>query len=825
MNYYSHFPFPIFIAYFLFTTFIYAHNQGIQQNHSENTFNGSVLLAGEPNQQTADSINGVQGVAVSDGLNVVITDENGRFELPYRPETRFIFITVPAGYKVYDKHYLKAASAMDEYNFRLLQHPVSAEEEIRFIHLTDNESFIDNGWIQPVRDYAANARVSFIIHTGDICYERGMNFHGRHVTAETMGVPVFYCVGNHDLEKGKYGEEVFENNFGPVYYSFEAGNTHFIVTPMPGGTHPPSYTTEDIYRWMVNDLKHVDPSKNVVMFNHFIRTSNDEFVFGINDREQIDLSKYQLKAWIYGHHHSNYLQQHKSNGVVSVQSSPPNKGGINHSPSNFLLHTINHSGELKVVPKYNFLNNHISVISPNGTQCALDDKGNVMVSVNTYATQADTRKVEFRINDHQQWISLNEHTDWNWAGQYLVSDLSRKNPQKITVRVTLENGDSFSTIRYFSLANNHSVNDSPNHEHANNIDGQDTEVYALDWVINVGANIWMCSPVYSDDLVYIATSDVFSLENNHVSAFDASTGKLRWKHKTDQPVKNNISLHNGHILFTDQEGISYALNAESGELVWRKDLGRNSVTNFISGSIASNGVYYTGYGDYLTAIDVSQGDIVWKSSSWNGGFGSTANHMIADSILIIGANWQALHGHNMNSGEQIWSVAEENIRYSSNTPVWYDDTLFVAALNSLVKMNPFSGDIYSVRPVSYNLQVATTPLVSDQSIIMGTSREGMVAFNRNTMDEEWKVKPGEALIFTAPYSGPPSATVESSPVRAGDHIIFGASDGFLYIVNHDSGEVVQKTELGAPVFGSVRVDGSKMFVADFSGNLTKFTIK
>ncbi|MFW5758572.1 MAG: PQQ-binding-like beta-propeller repeat protein, partial [Bacteroidota bacterium] len=674
-------------------------------------------------------------------------------------------------------------------------------------------------------DYANNAGVSFIIHTGDICYEKGMNFHGQHVTSETMGVPVFYCVGNHDLEKGKYGEEVFENNFGPVYYSFEAGNTHFIVTPMSGGTHPPSYTTEDVYRWMVNDLKHVDPSKNVVMFNHFIQTSGDEFVYGINDREQIDFSKHQLKAWIYGHHHSNYLQHHKTSGVVSVQSSPLNKGGINHSPSNFLLHTINHSGELKVVPRYNFINNHIGVISPNGNQCALDIKDNLMVSVNTYTTQSETRNVEFRINDHRQWISLSEHTDWNWAGKYPLSDLSKEEPQQITVRVTLENGDSFSTIRYFSLENNDSLKDFPSHKKANNSNGELKEVYTLDWIRNVGANIWMCSPVSPGGVVYVATSDVFSLENNHVSAFDASNGKLRWKHKTGQPVKNNISLHNGYILFTDQQGISYALNADSGELVWRKDLGRNSVTNFISGSIASNGVYYTGYGDYLTSVDITQGDILWKSTSWTGGFGSTANHMIADSILVIGANWQALHGHNMNSGEKIWSVAEENIRYRSNTPVWYDDTLFVAALNSLVKMNPFSGDIYSVHPVPYNLQVATNPLISDQSIILGTSREGMVAFNRNTMDEEWKVKPGEALFFTAPYSGPPSATVESSPVRAGDYIIFGASDGFLYIVDPEGGEVVQKTELGAPVFGSVWVEGKNIFVADFSGNLSKFTVK
>ena len=819
------FVFAAIVAMGLLASFVSGQNQSHPENNPEKMFRGSVFVAENTHEQTYSSGQGIQGVAVSDGLNVVVTDNHGRFQLPYRHEARFIFITVPAGYKTLDRHYLKAESTANEYNFMLLQHPVSAEDEIRFIQLADTETYTDNGWIQPVRDYAVNARVSFIIHTGDICYEQGMIFHGRYVTPETMGVPVFYCIGNHDLEKGKYGEEVFENIFGPVYYSFQAGNTHFIVTPMPGGTHAPSYTTKDVYRWLVNDLKHVDPSKNVVMFNHFIQTTNEDFIYGISDQEQVRLSDHHLKAWIYGHHHSNYLKHHKVNGVVSVQSSPPNKGGINHSPSNFLLHTINHSGELEVLPRYNFLNNHIGVLSPNGVQCALDDNGNVIVSVNTYTTRSETQNVEFKINDQKEWISLNGNTDWNWAGKYNASALNRGESQRISFRVTLENGDSFSTTRYFVLPDVAPFYEMPSRESNITDDGKHANKYILEWSNNAGANIWMSSPVYSDGLVYVATNDVFTLQNNYVVAYDAKTGNLRWKHKTGNPVKNNLSIHKGHILFTDQEGKTYALNADNGTLVWEKDLGRNTLTPFISGSIAHNGIYYTGYGNYLTAVDIRNGASVWKSISWDGGFGSTANHIIADSILIVGANWQALYGHNINTGEQVWSVAEENIRFRSSTPIWHDDTLFVAALNSVVRMNPYTGKIYSVHPVSYNLQVATTPLVCDELIVLGTSREGVVAFDRLTMEEKWKVKPGESLIYTAPYSGPPSATVESPPVRAGKHIVFGASDGFLYVVDPENGIVGQKIELGAPVFAALTVIGDHLFVADFAGNVSKFRRK
>jgi cysteine synthase len=88
--------------------------------------------------------------------------------------------------------------------------------------------------VNNVRDYARNEQAAFIIHTGDICYEKGLKAHIKLMNTENMDCPVFYCIGNHDLVKGKYGEELFESIYGPVYYSFDAGNVHYVVTPMPG---------------------------------------------------------------------------------------------------------------------------------------------------------------------------------------------------------------------------------------------------------------------------------------------------------------------------------------------------------------------------------------------------------------------------------------------------------------------------------------------------------------------------------------------------------------------------------------------------------------
>ena len=43
--------------------------------------------------------NGLAGVVVSDGLNTVQTDAKGKFAMDTDSESRFVFISTPAGYK------------------------------------------------------------------------------------------------------------------------------------------------------------------------------------------------------------------------------------------------------------------------------------------------------------------------------------------------------------------------------------------------------------------------------------------------------------------------------------------------------------------------------------------------------------------------------------------------------------------------------------------------------------------------------------------------------------------------------------------------------
>lgn len=292
----------------------------------------------------ADTGNPVSGVMVTDGRNVVKTDENGQFTLKGYRKTRFITITTPSGYTC-ENFYISASKDTEEYNFVLTKDERTTAEDHSFIQISDTE-IGENGvgdWINYLKQAVEDEEPAFLIHTGDICYEAGLKRHKTDMNTENMGVPVYYTIGNHDYVDGKYGEELYESIYGPVWYSFNVGNVHYVVTPFQtGADYRSGYSKNDRWKWLENDLANIDPDMKVVIFNH-TKSPSEDYVISFSGRE-LDLKKHNLIAWVYGHYHDNHVEM--QNGVLSVSTARPDCGGIDQSVSGARLINVNAAGEV-----------------------------------------------------------------------------------------------------------------------------------------------------------------------------------------------------------------------------------------------------------------------------------------------------------------------------------------------------------------------------------------------------------------------------------------------------------------------------------------------
>ena len=269
----------------------------------------------------------IAGVSVTNGRDVVKTDENGFYKLDGWLKDRFVTVTIPSGYWTEDFYRDKDS---DNFDF-VLEKRTDDTTDHSFLQVADSE--IGKGgvgpWIENVKQAAQDIDAAFIIHTGDICYEDGLRTHIEGMNSDNMGVPVRYAIGNHDyIDKGGYGEAYYESLYGPVNYSFEVGNVHYIVTPMISGTdYRARYGYNDIWKWVEGDIANVEPGKKIVMFNHNYCPDEDGFVLEYGLGKSVDLTEHGLLAWAFGHWHYNYMYE-TEDGVFNICTGKPDSGNI-----------------------------------------------------------------------------------------------------------------------------------------------------------------------------------------------------------------------------------------------------------------------------------------------------------------------------------------------------------------------------------------------------------------------------------------------------------------------------------------------------------------
>lgn len=780
----------------------------------------------------------LKGVSVSDGLHVTCTADDGTFVLEGHDKERFIFITTPSGYRTDNKHYRRIEAKQGDYQFGLQPYNggrIAKDGSHKFVHIADTEIFNTKNhedWVNNVRDYVKNEKSAFIIHTGDICYENGLKSHIDLMNTANMDCPMFYCIGNHDLVKGKYGEELFENIYGPVFYSFEVGNVHYIVTPMLGGDHAPSYKMADVYRWMKNDLARVPKEMAVMVFNHDLLTYGDEFVYGKNEKEPLNLNEHNLKAWIYGHWHINYMK--KQGDVYSVSTATLDKGGIDHSTSAFRVLHVDGKGDLTSELRYTYIDKHIRIASLTDGQMPVLQSGVLPLSVNVYSSVSPVREVTYTclVNDKPviKKKKLRQQTDWNWyAG---IPRLSARKGDMVTVKAVARfaNGETAQTQTSFAYDADKQVtvrfgkdwdNLLGNPQHIGLAEAR-LDHPALAWTKNVGANLYMTSPLIYKGNVYVASVDENLQGEGAIFALNGQTGDILWRYPVRNSIKNTIAIDGGLVFAQDAQGYLYAVDASTGKLVWEKQLNVNGLPALIEGLVADNGIIYAGTGKGLCASDGATGETLWTNTGWGQGEGTTSTNSLNRNILVSGVQWSALYANDATTGKLLWKATKDGLRNRGASPAFHGGLLYLISDASVFILDAADGRIVVRKPLPFSVDVTSTPLLTGKEIVFGSAKDGLVALDSETLEPKWNFKTEDALVYTSPYSRRSSSTIETSPVLAGNLIFVGASDGRIYGIDKETGQAQWQYATGAPVFGSVAASGNALVATDFAGNVYVF---
>ena len=136
-------------------------------------------------------------------------------------------------------------------------------------------------------------------------------------------------------------------------------------------------------------------------------------------------------------------------------------------------------------------------------------------------------------------------------------------------------------------------------------------------------------PTVIDDQVFVGSA------GGVIHALRAGTGCLQWTFQANGPVRSSVlSVPQGSrhsLLFGDQTGWFYSLEAETGKLLWKKRIEEHDATRLTATPVALNGVVFVPAASWeetrsldpkypcctfrgsITALRIRDGQQVWKS--------------------------------------------------------------------------------------------------------------------------------------------------------------------------------------------------------------------
>ena len=234
----------------------------------------------------------------------------------------------------------------------------------------------------------------------------------------------------------------------------------------------------------------------------------------------------------------------------------------------------------------------------------------------------------------------------------------------------------------------------------------DSDTIEQKWSVEIGSGY--SGPTVANGKVYVTDLQTKPNQTESVLCFDEQTGTKIWEFRYDciyegvgYPAgpRASVVINDGRAYSLGTMGNFFCFNAETGKVLWQKDLNKEYEINMPIWGIAATPlivndkiiVHVSGSKNgCVVAFNKNIGNEIWRSLDDRAGY--SAPILIEKNGVKVVVNWteHSLSGLNPENGEIFWRFPwKTGSGMSIATPVLYDDHVFVSAFYSgslLVKL-------------------------------------------------------------------------------------------------------------------------------------------
>ena len=168
-----------------------------------------------------------------------------------------------------------------------------------------------------------------------------------------------------------------------------------------------------------------------------------------------------------------------------------------------------------------------------------------------------------------------------------------------------------------------------------------------------------------------------------IYCFDEFDGSLIWEYDLHAGSLSFNAYHDGVVFISDTLGFVYALDAESGELIWEN---RVAGTFDISSPTVSGGLIFIGSRDFedsaFLVLDELSGEVLWR---YDLDFSVTAPPSVADGMMFCGTDGWFMYCFDFGLGDDDWLLHRYDSLNTAYSPGGLTEWQYVQADCSIVE--------------------------------------------------------------------------------------------------------------------------------------------
>ncbi|MDH7511014.1 MAG: PQQ-binding-like beta-propeller repeat protein [Methanolinea sp.] len=283
-----------------------------------------------------------------------------------------------------------------------------------------------------------------------------------------------------------------------------------------------------------------------------------------------------------------------------------------------------------------------------------------------------------------------------------------------------------------------------------------------------------------------------------------------WSCQTGARVTSSPSVAGGIVYIGSQDRNLYALNATTGEILWKYDtMERNDIVSS-SPAVANGVVYIGGLKTKVHALDAYSGDLLWKYKvpiRTTSRSGISSSPAVAGGTIFIANMDGVVYAFDEETGALLWNYTPTDKQEIFSSPAVADGAVYVLTYGAdLYALDASTGTLLWKYETAGDYGAYASPAVSGGVVYTGSGLNGPFrALDARTGALLW-----ETPSVVSPYS---------SPAVAHGVVYTGSMDNSIYALDASDGTILWNFTTGDKVYSSPAVAHGVVYAGSNDCNL------